>query len=96
MFFNPHMKDIMVRYHQAEQRNGFYKAKDVLPYMIVAGVVAGMPTKPIRKRFPKDVIAKLEELKWWDLPEEKLKEHITLFQKENVTGEELERLMEEK
>ena len=39
MFFNPHMKDIMVRYHQAEQRNGFYKAKDVLPYMIVAGVV---------------------------------------------------------
>ena len=32
-----------------------------------------------------------EELKRWDLPEEKLKEHITLFQQENVTVEELEK-----
>ena len=32
-----------------------------------------------------------EKLKWWDLPEEKLKEHIALFQKENVTVEELEK-----
>ena len=38
----------------------------------------------------------LRKLKWWDMPEEKLKEHIALFQKENVTVEELERMMEEK
>ena len=37
----------------------------------------------------------LEYLKWWDMPEEKLKEHITLFQKENVTVEELDRMMQE-
>lgn len=30
------------------------------------------------------------------MPEEKLKEHIALFQKENVTVEELERLMDAK
>lgn len=71
---------------------GAIVTKDVLPYTIVAGV----PAKPIRKRFSEDIIARLEELKWWDMPEDKLKENIALFQKENVTVEELERLMEEK
>ena len=69
---------------------GAVVVKDVPPYAIVGGV----PAKVIRYRFTEDVIAKLEELKWWDMPEEKLKEHITLFQKENVTGEELERMMD--
>lgn len=49
----------------------------------------------IRYRFPKEVIAKLEELKWWDMPEDELKEKIQVFQKENVTVEELERMKEE-
>ena len=69
---------------------GAVVVKDVPPYAIVGGV----PAKIIRYRFPADVIAKLEELKWWDMPEEKLKEHIALFQKEDVTVEELERLRE--
>lgn len=36
------------------------------------------------------------ELKKRNVPEEKLKEHIALFQKENVTMEELEELMDVK
>lgn len=40
--------------------------KDVEPYT----VVAGSPAKPIRKRFDDKTIERLEELKWWDLPDE--------------------------
>ncbi len=69
---------------------GAVVVKDVPPYAIVGGV----PAKVIRYRFPEDVIAKLEELNWWDMPEKKLKENILLFQKENVTVEELERIIE--
>ncbi|MCQ2399941.1 MAG: CatB-related O-acetyltransferase [Clostridia bacterium] len=41
---------------------------DVPPYTIVAG----NPAKPIRKRFDDELISLLEELKWWDLPIEKI------------------------
>jgi acetyltransferase-like isoleucine patch superfamily enzyme len=49
--------------------------KDVEPYTIVGGV----PAKPIRKRFPKDVIRQLLGLKWWDWPEEKIKRNKRFF-----------------
>lgn len=65
---------------------GAVVVKDVPPYAIVGGV----PAKIIRYRFPEDVIAKLEEIKWWEMPEKKLKENIQMFQKENVTMEDLE------
>ena len=42
--------------------------KDVEPYTIVGGV----PAKPIRKRFSDEEIAELLEIKWWDMPREKL------------------------
>lgn len=67
---------------------GAVVVKDVPPYAIVGGV----PAKVIRYRFPEDVIAKIEELKWWDMPEEAIKKHIELFQKENVTVEDLSQL----
>lgn len=44
---------------------GAVVTKDVAPYSIVAGV----PAKIIRYRFDKDIINKLIELKWWDLPD---------------------------
>lgn len=65
---------------------GAVVVKDVPPYAIVGGV----PAKIIRYRFSEDVIAKLEELQWWNMPEEKLKEHIALFQKENATADEMD------
>lgn len=38
--------------------------KDVPPYTIVGGV----PARPIRKRFPDEMISVLMALRWWDLP----------------------------
>ena len=42
--------------------------KDVPAYMIVGGV----PALPIRKRFDEDTIQKLETLRWWDWPVDKI------------------------
>ena len=37
---------------------------DVAPYT----VVGGNPAKPIKERFPADVVARLEAIAWWDWP----------------------------
>lgn len=50
--------------------------KDIPPYTIVGGV----PAKPIRKRFTDATIARLLELKWWDWPDERIKENIEKIQ----------------
>lgn len=42
--------------------------RDVEPYTIVGGV----PARPIRRRFEPDTIRMLEDLKWWDLPPERI------------------------
>lgn len=65
---------------------GSVVTKDVPPYAVVGGV----PAKIIKYRFSKEVINKLQELQWWDWPEEKLKANIGLFQKENLRLEDLE------
>ena len=54
---------------------GAVVTKDVAPYTIVAGV----PAKPIKKRFSEDIIAVLQKSKWWDYPEQVIKEHFDLF-----------------
>jgi phosphonate metabolism protein (transferase hexapeptide repeat family) len=38
--------------------------KDVAPYTIVGGV----PAKPIRDRFPREVADRLQDIAWWDWP----------------------------
>lgn len=55
---------------------GAIVTKDVPPYAIVVGV----PARIIRYRFSEEIIMKLEEWKWWNLPESVLKNNITLFQ----------------
>lgn len=49
---------------------GSVVAHDVPPYAIVAGV----PARVMNYRFSEDVIERLLESKWWDLPDEVIKE----------------------
>lgn len=46
--------------------------KDVPPYTIVGGV----PARTIRKRFDEETVRKLEALKWWDWPLEKIRRYL--------------------
>jgi len=50
--------------------------KDVPPYTIVGGI----PAKPIKKRFSEDVINRLLQIKWWNWPDNKIKENISIIQ----------------
>ena len=54
---------------------GAVVTKDVKPYSIVGGV----PAKEIRKRFSEDEIKFLLELKWWDKPQDWIKENADKF-----------------
>ncbi|MED3854890.1 Vat family streptogramin A O-acetyltransferase [Priestia megaterium] len=60
--------------------------KDVEPYTIVGG----NPAQKIKERFPKQIINKLLEIRWWDLTIEIISDHIDVI----VNGEieELEKL----
>ena len=53
--------------------------KDVPPYAVVGGV----PATVIKYRFPQEVIDRLEEIQWWNLPDEKISEVVELFKIEN-------------
>lgn len=55
---------------------GAIVTKDVPAYAIVAGV----PAKIIRYRFPQEQILALEQQQWWNLSEEQLRERIKDFQ----------------
>lgn len=41
---------------------------DVAPYSIVAGV----PARPVKERFPAEIAARLQQLAWWDWSHEQL------------------------
>lgn len=64
---------------------GSVVAKDVPPYAIVGG--AG--PRIIRYRFSQDIIDYLEEIRWWDLPDNQITRCIGAFHKENPTLDEL-------
>lgn len=49
--------------------------RDVAPYSVVAGV----PAKKIRLRFDERICSKLLNLKWWNWPDELLKQRIDFF-----------------
>lgn len=55
--------------------------KDVPPYTIAAGV----PARPIRKRFDDDTISNLIKIKWWNWPDEIITKNIQAIQSGNIT-----------
>ena len=61
---------------------------DVPPYEIWAGV----PAKKIGQRFSNEIIEELLNLKWWDLPEDVLKDNLELF-REDVTVENIKEII---
>lgn len=67
---------------------GSIVTKDVPPYAIVAGV----PAKIIRYRFSEEIVEELQNVKWWNLSEDILKENISLFQKDEILVSDLEQL----
>lgn len=54
---------------------GAVVSKEVAPYQIVGGV----PAKPLRNRFEPAIVERLEVLRWWDWPRERLAEALTDF-----------------
>ncbi|HMA14634.1 MAG: CatB-related O-acetyltransferase [Bacteroidota bacterium] len=46
--------------------------KDVAPYT----VVAGNPARPVKQRFPDDVVQQLLEIRWWDWPVERIEANL--------------------
>lgn len=65
---------------------GAVVVKNVPPYAIVGGV----PAKLIRYRFSQDIIDKLIQLKWWNLPDSVLKENLNFFQKNELTIDDID------
>lgn len=59
---------------------GAVVAKDVPPYAIVVG----NPAKVIKYRFSEKVIKKLQTIKWWNWPAEKIQENQDLMKEVNV------------
>lgn len=64
---------------------GSVVTKDVPPFAIVGGA----PAKLIRYRFSNEMIKRLLEIKWWNLPDEKISEVIGLFHIKNLSIEDV-------
>jgi virginiamycin A acetyltransferase len=67
---------------------GAVVTKNVDPFTVVAGV----PAKPIRKRFSAHIVDALLEIKWWDWPVPVIRENLDLIYSTKVDEHVIERL----
>jgi acetyltransferase-like isoleucine patch superfamily enzyme len=67
---------------------GAIVTKDVPPYTVVAGV----PAKQMKKRFPDHIIEAMLEIKWWDWPVDVIKANIELIYNTKVDEEVIEKM----
>lgn len=66
---------------------GAVVTKDVPPFAVVGGV----PAKVLKYRFSPEIIERLLEIKWWNLPDEEITRIKDLFHIPNPTLEDLDR-----
>ena len=63
--------------HGAVVAAGAVVTKDVDPYVIVAGT----PSRPLRRRQPPDIAERLIALAWWDWPHDRLRQALDDFRR---------------
>lgn len=61
--------------------SGAVVTKDVAPYLVVAGV----PARPIRERFPEDIATRMQKLAWWNWSHDQLRAALEDFR--NLSAE---------
>lgn len=66
---------------------GAVVTKDVPPFAVVGGV----PAKVLKYRFTDDVIERLQEIQWWNLPDEEITRVKDLFHIPNPTLDDINR-----
>ncbi|MBR0257903.1 MAG: hypothetical protein IJQ58_09225 [Synergistaceae bacterium] len=69
---------------------GAVVTRDVPAYAVVAGV----PARVMKFRFPDEIIAELERIKWWDWPHDVIMKNIDFLLKSDVNEETLKRMKE--